>query len=69
MRVKNFARLYVGESMLDTMGLRGTSGLCILGRRMEREKNQDRVDGEREESRRVCTSERERPSTWTRDSP
>ena len=29
MRVRNFTRLHIGESMLDTMGLRGTSGLCI----------------------------------------
>ena len=27
MCVRNLARLYVGEPMLDTMGLRGTSGL------------------------------------------
>ena len=32
MRVRNLAKLYVGESMLDTMGLSGTSGLWILGR-------------------------------------
>ena len=31
MRVRNLAKLYVGESMLDTMGLSGTSGLLIVG--------------------------------------
>ena len=32
MRVENFIKLYVEESMVDTIGLRGTSGLCILHR-------------------------------------
>lgn len=32
MHVRNLARLYVGDSMMDTMGLSSTSGLCILGR-------------------------------------
>ena len=32
MEVTNLARLYVGESMVETISQRGLSGLCILGR-------------------------------------